>query len=173
MQTKTLIEASAEVLTITRLKAGDVYKRIAPPTYSGDPALKLGVVTSVMNNGEDSAFTSLELTPTYAGITAETKVFTAGMDLVIFPATPDEIQVHCTDAQRGADKAVQEAAEKLNSARATQALVSQTIARVLRGELTAPASGDHVPALPADLDEDTSKVELLTGGADTDNAQEI
>lgn len=141
MHTKTLIEASAEVLTITRLKAGDVYKRVVPSPYgSGESTLKLGVVTSIMNNGEEAAFTSLELTPSFSGVTADTKVFHAGQSVQIFPATPEEIQAHCLDVQTGADKAVSKATEDLNAAKATQQLVGQMIGRVLRGELTAPES---------------------------------
>lgn len=137
MDTRQLIEASAEVVTITRLKAGDVYKRIEEGTSYGSP-LRFGVVQDVMNNGTDSAFTALELTPTYAGITSEVKVFKAGMPAALFAATPDEVLRHTTEVKISVDRKVAEAEKALIAAREAQALAIRVMDTALMGELTAP-----------------------------------
>jgi hypothetical protein len=94
MQTTTLIQASADVVTITSFARGDVYKRV-DRDYSGTNQLQFGVVTDVMNNGEDAALSCLEFEAVYgAGVVPRIKVWKAGDDLAVFAATPEEVRSH-------------------------------------------------------------------------------
>lgn len=152
MDTRQLIEASATVITITSLKRGDVYKRIEDtPDYGAGsgPSLRFGVVTDVLNNGEDSAFTAVELTPTYNGVESRLRVFTAGKPAALFAATPEEFEQHTKLLQAAADRAVQSARETLAKAEEAQQHAGRVIAMALRNELTAPQTSAPTIALEA------------------------
>jgi hypothetical protein len=137
MQVQNIIRASADVLTITSLSPGDVYKRVGDTNYSGDATLHFGVVQSVMNNGEDAAVTALEYETDYSvGIKATLKVFTGGKPIAIFPATPAEITKHLTDLHAATVRSVETAERDLETKRKALAAVEALTATV--GELTEP-----------------------------------
>lgn len=137
MQVQNIIRASADILTITSLSVGNVYKRVGDTNYSGEATLHFGVVQSVMNNGEDAAVTALEYETDYsAGIKATLKVFTGGKPVAIFPATPAEITKHLTDLRTATVRAVDLAERDLETKRRALDAVETLVATV--GELTAP-----------------------------------
>lgn len=152
MQTQQIIEASATVITITQLRKGDVYKRIDTSGASYGSPLRFGVVQDVMNNGSESAFTALELTPTYAAVNAELKVWRGNQDIAIFAATPEEFLEHTTQLRKAAQQKVDAAEKALNEAHQTALAVEVSMKFVEDGRLTAPAvttreiMGDEVPA---------------------------
>lgn len=145
MQVQQMIRASADILTITTLSPGNVYKRIEQPgAYAGgEPVLRFGVVQSVMNNGEDSAVTALEFTADYSGVAAALKVFDGGKPVAIFPATPDEITQHLADLTERAERDLKSAEDTLQSKRDALARVVRLRGQV--GELSAPATADQLP----------------------------
>lgn len=163
MQVQQMIRASADVLTITTLSPGNVYKRIDTAGYgSSDPVLRFGVVQSVMNNGEDSAVTALEFTADYTGVAAALKVFDGGKPVSIFPATPDEITQHLTELTERAERDVADAEKALQGKRDAHARVLHLRGQI--GELSAPASADRLPEIPTGesgvvLDGDSSLVD--------------
>ena len=111
MQVQQVIRNSADIVTITNLAPGDVYKRIEESSY-GDPVLRFGIVQSVMNNGEDAAVTALEYAPDYTlGATTAVKVFTGTKPVAIFPATPDEVLDHIDGLEKAAEEALDRATE--------------------------------------------------------------
>ena len=144
MDTRQLIEASAEIITITRLQAGDVYKRIEEGGY-GSP-LRFGIVQSVMNNGAESAFTALEFTPNYGSVNAEIKVFSAGKPIAIFAAMPAEVQEHCNQVLQAATAAVAAKERELVATKLTRSTAATAISMALRGHLTAPEVTGEVMA---------------------------
>lgn len=136
MDTKQLIQASAEVVTITSFKAGDVYKRVES-TY--DPQLRYGIVQSVMNNGSDSAFSAIELRPDYStGVVVETKVFDGGKPAALFAATAHEVAVHLDEVRKSVEQRRETAAKALVEAERAVALVAEVSDRVAREALTTP-----------------------------------
>src|SRR6476661_1858622 len=87
METRQIIEASADVITITRLRAGDVYKRVETD-YQGTASLRFGIVSDVMHNGSDGAFAALEYTTDFsAGVAVTQKVYDGGKPAALYPAT--------------------------------------------------------------------------------------
>ena len=58
MHTKQIIQASANVIRITNLRKGDVYKRIDDSSY-GDK-VHYGVVLNLYNNGEKTYIETIE-----------------------------------------------------------------------------------------------------------------
>lgn len=143
MQVQQIIQASADVITITSLRPGDVYKRVGESGYQGEPTLRFGVVQSVMNNGTDAAVVALEYERDYStGVTVAMKVFNGGKPAALFPATPAEVTAHLDDLQQAAERKVTEAAAALAKAQEAAAVVADVRSQV--GALTAPATAAGV-----------------------------
>lgn len=149
MQVQQLIQASANVITITALTPGDVYKRVTEG-YSGDATIQFGVVQSVMNNGTDAAVTALEYSPDYQqGVVAKTAVFTGSKPQAIFPATPAEISVHLADLTKQAERVLKEKEKALAEAIKAHEAVTALATRIAAAELTEPST--HAPAINGEL----------------------
>jgi hypothetical protein len=140
VQTQQLIEASAEIITITRLKAGDVYKRLFDGGYGTNrlTELRYGVVTEVLNNGEDGAIVAIEMNPGYNAVTVEQKVYESGANVALFAATPEEIYAHQNEIEKAAI-AKQVAAQKaLDEATATVQQVTRLLRKIDDRSLSIP-----------------------------------
>lgn len=135
MQTTSILEASATVITITELQAGDVYKRVVE---AGEPAIVFGIVQSVMHNGTDAAFTAIEISDSYYGVTAANKVFKAGMDIAIFAATPAEFELRTVEILAKAEAKINEAKKMLDTAIDAEATVRRLLSSARQYEITAP-----------------------------------
>lgn len=135
MDTQTIIQASAQVVTITNLKAGDAYKRFQENSY-GDDAIQFGVVQDVMHNGTDAAFTAFE----FDGYTAEAKlkVYKAGADLAMFAATPDEIRTQIESVVAAAQRRLKDARDVVEKAERVVELAVNVYSSISDGALTAP-----------------------------------
>ena len=96
MQTKNLIQASSNVIKITRLVKGDVVKMIDDQSYSS-PEVFFGVVTDLFNSGEKSFVQIMRYQKSYNTVNCEIKTYSGDKDLNIFPATVEEITDHLAD----------------------------------------------------------------------------
>lgn len=88
MNTKNIIQASANVIRITQVKVGDIYKRFDKDydyTY-------FGIVKAVWNDGVNAIIESIEYRYSYSNITVEYKTLKGEKDYIIFPATLDELE---------------------------------------------------------------------------------
>lgn len=132
MHITNLIEASADVITITRLKAGDVYKRI------DGGAIKFGIVQTIMHNGSEGAFSALEISPGYQSVNAVNKVFETGGESALFTCTPEEFAVHITEIRKTISDWVLNATRALVNAQETERKTEEILATVGRREVTAP-----------------------------------
>jgi hypothetical protein len=117
MQVNSLVKASAQVIRITEVTEGDIYKRYDKPSY-GEARMLFGVVTDVLHNGEDAAIVSVEFVPEGYGTAYEPRIKTFGADaeVMLFPASLDEFQVGMGEAitaqQRVVEAAERDAANK-------------------------------------------------------------
>jgi hypothetical protein len=137
MRTEHLIQPSAEVITITSLKKGDVYKRLEKD-YGNTYSLRLGIVEDVMHNGNDCAFTAIEYEPNYNSVSTRSKVFGTESEVRLFAATPSEIAVHFDDVVRTAERGVEARERELADAQTTLQSVQDALHRIQQGTLTAP-----------------------------------
>lgn len=142
MQTQTLVRASADVVTITTLRPGDVFKRLEKAWDNKWRAI-YSVVQTVDSNGEDAMVTALEL----VGDEIKLTVFGTDADLRIFAATPEEIGQAFADAEESVSRTLDQARQGLD--RATQSYNRFQMLRdqVLAGEVQVPAT--EVRALEA------------------------
>lgn len=105
---RSLIQDSADIITVVHLKPGDVYTRLE--TDGADYAQMLyGVVSAVYNNGTDTVITSIEYgKQRYSGgFSANTNVFRGNESPPIFEANPDEFKVYLSEMQRSAQYEVE------------------------------------------------------------------
>jgi len=121
MKTATLIQPYAEVVRVTTLRRGDVYKRLedkSASTYNESDGLVFGVVTDVLDNGEQTAVTAIEVSrETLYETRVKLRTFAGGRDVAIFPATPDEVRLHLADGLEQARTEVERAERSLSDAR--------------------------------------------------------
>ena len=143
MHVRNLIEASANVVTITTLKRGDGYKRIIPATQFGEAKLQFGVVTSVMNNGSEGAISAVEYAHDFSGVVVSVKAFDATADVALFAATVDEVMEHIAEIRQAVDHKVTETAQKAAEARDMAARTAQVLDGLI--ELSEPQTSADAP----------------------------
>jgi len=139
MRATTLVQASADIVTVISLKTGDVYKRLEKG-YSNDYSIQLGIVQDVLHNGEDTAITALEFASSYTGVEPKIKVFGTDSDLKLFAATPEEIRSHFEELQESANRAIKLAEDDLAKKRELAARVELAVSHATQQALTTPAT---------------------------------
>lgn len=132
---KSLVQVSADIITVVHLKPGDVYTRLeADGSYA---QMLYGVVTAVYNNGTDTVITSIEYGKSRysSGFSAAPHVFKNDDNPQIFEANPDEFKVYLAEMLKSAEYEVdQKRRELLQSEEKLR-----TIRKLFeRGELTKP-----------------------------------
>lgn len=137
MKTATLVQATADIITVVNLKTGDVYKRLVKD-YSDKYVVQIGVVRDVMHNGEDAVITALEFEASYSSVEPKMQTFGTDTDLRLFAAEPEEVRAHFEEILDKAQRMVRTSEEELAK---KQALL-ETVRRVTTEEsaraLTAP-----------------------------------
>jgi hypothetical protein len=157
MQVQQMIRTSAEVLTITRLEPGNVYKRVVTD-YTGTASLRFGVVQSVMNNGADAAVTAIEFAPNLAGsVASEIKVFDSSAVAAIFPATPDEISAHFIELEERVEREVAAAEKALEDKHLTRQRVQELVS--MAATITAPETSNILPASVVQPDDESPELD--------------
>lgn len=130
MQTKNIIQASANVIRITSLKVGDIYKRYEDSTYS--TGVYYGIVKAIANNGENTFIEAIEYKKSYSSIDADFKVWGGEKDIAIFPATVEEL----TEEFGGVEKRLlKEITDKEEEIEAKKKCIAET-RLLLSGELS-------------------------------------
>lgn len=112
MLTKNLIQASANVIKITRLAKGDVVK-IVEDSYSS-PEIFYGVVIDLLNSGEKSFVQIMRYKKSYSNIDCEIKTYSGDKDCTLFPATVEEIKEHLSDVINKIEREVKDEERKLS-----------------------------------------------------------
>ena len=110
MQTQSIVQTSANVIRITNLKKGDIYKRFDDSSYS--KSTFYGIVRNIYNNGDKTFIEATEYKYSYGDITAELYIIRGDNDVAIFPATLEEIQGEFENAERSLVKKIEEKKEE-------------------------------------------------------------
>lgn len=155
MRTSTLVQATADVVTIVNLRRGDVYKRLETNTYGEKHTLQFGVVTDVMHNGTDAVIVAMEFPQDWSGApTPKLRTFGSDTELALFAAQPEEVQEHFASVLDGSGRTLDAAREAWRKAQATDTQVRAIVGRFAGAELTAARTGTpELPAAEAELDE--------------------
>jgi hypothetical protein len=142
MQTASFIQASAEITTITKLKKGDVYKRLNDKDY-GDDKITHGIVLDVLYNGTDAAIQCMEFESSYSSLKTEFKVFGGDKEIKIFPSNKEEVQVYLKDAVGMMEEKVTEKRQELAQAEVDVEKAKAIVSGSLVKKLTTPEFSDE------------------------------
>lgn len=113
MQTKQVVQSSANVIRITSVSAGDVYKRF---DESYDDRVYYGVVKAVHNDGDKTIIESVEYRYSWSSLDVNYKVIKGEKDFVIFPSSPEELNLELSKAKKEKQKEITDAQEKIEKA---------------------------------------------------------
>lgn len=134
MQTKNLVQTSANVIRIVNLKVGDIYKRYEDSSYSS--GLYYGLVKDIKNNGEQTFIEAIEYKKSYSSISADLKIYSGEKDLAIFPATLDEIQEEFSSVVSSLEKEIKQNEEEISKKKKciieTNKLLSGELSKMLQ-----------------------------------------
>ena len=112
METKTMIQASANVLKVTTLEKGNVIKYIDESSYNRE--IQYGVVLDLLNSGTETFIQLLLYKKEYSDVKSEVKLFKGTEQVNIFPATVEEAAKYLEDAVEGLAKSIATAKNDLN-----------------------------------------------------------
>ena len=134
MQTKQIIQSSANVIRITNIAKGNIYKRFQKDydyTY-------YGIVKAVHNDGSNTIIEATEYRYSYGDMNVEHKVITGDKDYVIFPATLEEIQSEFESCITKKEKEIDSANETIKKAEKTIEDTKRLISGEMQKELSSP-----------------------------------
>jgi hypothetical protein len=128
MKISTVLRPSAEVVQITEVTVGAVYKRLDTPSY-GEPRLLFGVVTDIMHNGEESALVAIEFVPpTYGGSMEPTiRTFKGDAEVAIYPAQPEEFSLAMQQSIEKQEQSIAEVRKTLAAKQSVLDLMERTL----------------------------------------------
>lgn len=136
MQTKQIIQTSANVIHITNLKKGDVYKRIDDQAYSDK--VRYGVVVNLYNNGEKTYLEAIEYKVGYSEITADRQIIGGETDVSIFPATVAEIEEHFSSAIHSIEKKIEDKKEEIGKLHSALSAGREFVSGEMQKKLSEP-----------------------------------
>jgi hypothetical protein len=112
MKTVNLVQAETNIIRITSLKIGNVIK-ILEKEYNDTFKTLYGVVTNLYNTGNQSFVEITQYEKSYRDVSATVKVYSGNQDLLIFPATIEEVESHLETAIKGMEDKYLEKAREL------------------------------------------------------------
>ena len=132
MQTKQIIQSSANVIRITNIAKGNIYKRF------DDNYTYLGVVKSVLNDGEKTIIEATEYRASYSGMEATNKVIKGENDYTIFPATLEDFEQEFTSVVESLKKKIEDSKKSILDNEKTIEFTNRLISGELQKELSVP-----------------------------------
>lgn len=133
MQTKQIIQSSANVIRITKLAKGNLYKRFDDGDYT-----YYGIVTDVLNDGVNTIITSTEYKKSWSSMDCANKVIKGEKDYVLFPATIEEIQNEFQSVIESKEKSIESNKKAIKEAEDIIEVTKKLISGEMQKELTLP-----------------------------------
>jgi len=124
MQIQQQIRSSANVIRVTNIAAGDVYKRF-DSTY--DDRVYYGVVKNVHNDGEKAIVEAVEYGKHYGNLEINLKVLRGEKDYNLFPADPSELDKELGDVIGKKEREIEKKHEEIRKLEAEVAEVRRLI----------------------------------------------
>lgn len=112
MQTKQAIQTSANVIRVTSITPGDVYKRF---DESYDDRVYYGLVKTVNNDGENTIIESTEYSQSYSDLNVTHKILRGEKDYILFPSSPEELNLELEKAKKKKLREIEEAETKISN----------------------------------------------------------
>lgn len=134
MQTKQIVQASANVIRITNIQKGNIYKRFDD---SGDYTY-FGIVTDVLNDGNNTIITATEYRKSWGDMNVENKVIRGEKEFVMFPATIEDFQMEFQDVISKKQREIESSEESIKKAEKTIEVTKKLLSGELQKELSTP-----------------------------------
>jgi len=128
MNIQQAIQTSANVVRITSVTAGDMYKRF---DTSYDDRVYYGIVRSVHNDGKAAIIEAIEYTQQYGNLDVKLRVLTGTKDYQIFPATPEEFAQNFDEIVSKKEREIATKEKEISSLKAD----IQAIEELAKGEM--------------------------------------
>jgi len=133
MQTKQIIQASANVIRITKLSKGNIYKRFDDSDYT-----YYGIVTDVLNDGINAIITSTEYRKSWSSMDVSQKVIKGEKDYVLFPATLEEIESEFQSVIDSKERDIENSKKSIKEAEKVIEVTKKLISGEMQKELSTP-----------------------------------
>ncbi|WP_033926116.1 hypothetical protein [Sphingomonas sp. 35-24ZXX] len=144
MQTKSIVQASANVIRITNLAQGDIYKRFDDSSYSRSTFF--GIVKAIYNDGEKTYIEAVEYKKSYSEMEASIYVMRGDNDVSIFPATLEEIQEEFASCAKSIEKKIAEKREEIAKLEGALDTTNQLVSGELQKKLQTPVFKEFTQA---------------------------
>ena len=133
MQTKQIIQSSANVIRITNISKGNTYKR-----FEDNDCVYYGIVTDVLNDGVNTIITATEYRKSWSSMEVAQKVMKGEKDYVLFPATIEEIESEFQSVVSSKEREIEDSKKKIAEDEKTIELTRKLISGEMQKELSAP-----------------------------------
>jgi hypothetical protein len=111
MEIKQAIQSSANVIRVTSVSPGDVYKRF-DEAYAD--RVYFGIIKNVHNDGDNTIIESIEYRYSYGSMDVEYKVLRGTNNYILFPASPEELDMELSGCISRKKREIEEYEEKIN-----------------------------------------------------------
>jgi hypothetical protein len=112
MKVQQAIQSQANVIRVTSITAGDVYKRFED---NYDDRTYYGIVKNVHNDGEVTIIEATEYCYKYSSIDVSHKIIRGNKDINIFPSSPDELNLELEKARKELVRKIEKAQEEIST----------------------------------------------------------
>lgn len=133
MQTKQIIQSSANVIRITNIAKGNIYKRFDDYDYT-----YFGIVQAVHNDGNNTIIEATEYKAGYSDVDVSKKIIKGEKDFVIFPATLDDLKLEFEKCIEKKKRDIETKLEEISKAKKTIELTEKLISGEMQKELSTP-----------------------------------
>lgn len=137
MRIDSIIQTNADVARIVNLAEGDVYKRVITSNYS-EPKIVIGVVRQILQSTDATTVVGVEYEKSFTGVTVKENVMTGNSDVMIYPATPDELREALNNFRDSLESKVDQAHRELERAQEELSKFDETTLALAAGKLQEP-----------------------------------
>lgn len=136
METKQIVQTSANVIRITNIAAGNTYKRFEKDY---DDKTFFGVVRNVYNDGQNTVIEATEYRYTWRSIEVNHKVMQGAKDYILFPATLEEIQAEFGRVIKDKQEEIKTKTKEIEDAVKVIAFTEELISGEMQKKLSIPS----------------------------------
>lgn len=137
MRIDSIIQTNADVARIVNLSEGDVYWRVITSTYS-EPKIVIGVVRQLLHSTDGTTVIGVEYEKSFPGVNVKEHVMTGDSDVMIYPATPEELRETLADFRDSLESKVDQAHRELERAQDALSNFDETQLALASDKLQAP-----------------------------------
>ena len=137
MRIDSIIQTNADLARIVNLTDGDVYRRVITSDYA-EPKIVIGVVRQILHSTDGTTVIGVEYEKSFSGVNVKEHVMTGKTDVMIYPATPNELREALNDFRDSLESKVDQAHRELERAQDALSKFTDTELALADDKLQAP-----------------------------------